>query len=159
MKLQTTKKLFSIAIAILAVFSVFAMTACAQKEAPLTSSIVASDKAKDEGLWQNATYTEDKSFGEGAKTVQVEVKAGDKSITFTIKTNKENLAEALLEHKLVEGSNDQYGLYIKKVNGILADYDVNQSYWSLSKGGEALMTGASSTPIADGEKYELTYAK
>ncbi len=157
MKLQTTKRLLSVILAVVTVFSVIAMTACGRKNLdPAPASSVA---AKDEGLWANATYTEDKSFGEGAKTVEVEVIAADKSVTFTLKTNKENLADAMLEHSLVEGTQDQYGLYIKKVNGILADYDIDKSYWSLSKGGEALMTGASGTTISNGEKYEFTYAK
>ena len=118
-----------------------------------------AQKVKAEGLWENATYASDKTFGEGKTTIEVEVKAEEKSVTFTINTDKENLADALLEHKLVEGEDSQYGLYIKKVNGILADYDVNQSYWSLCKNGEMLMTGASDTKISEGEHYELVYAK
>ena len=157
MKLQTTKRLLSVILTVLTVFSVIAMTACGRKNPDPTP--VSSITAQDEGLWADAVYTEDKSFGEGAKTVEVEVIAGDKSITFTLKTDKDNLADAMLEHSLVDGTNDQYGLYIKKVNGILADYDINKSYWSLSKSGEALMTGASGTVISDGEKYEFTYAK
>lgn len=112
-----------------------------------------------EGLWENATYTTDKEFGNGAKTVQVEVKAGEQSITFTVKTDKENLADALLEHSLVSGDDSEFGLYVKYVNGIQADYDVDQSYWGLTKNGEMLNTGASSTIIADGEHYEFTYTK
>ena len=69
------------------------------------------------------------------------------------------LADALLEAKLVEGDMDTYGLYIKYVNGIRADYTLDGAYWSLSKGGEMLMTGASDTPIADGDSFELTYTK
>ncbi|MEE1279448.1 MAG: DUF4430 domain-containing protein [Oscillospiraceae bacterium] len=157
MKLQTTKRLLSVILAVIAVFSVVGMTACGQKSPDSTH--VSSVAAKDEGLWANAVYTEDKSFGEGAKTVIVEVIAGDKSVTFTLKTDKENLADAMLEHSLVEGTQDQYGLYIKKVNGILADYEINKSFWSVSKNGEMLMTGASAVTISDGEKYEFTYAK
>ena len=78
---------------------------------------------------------------------------------FEIKTNAENLGDALLEAKLVEGEMGDYGLYIKSVNGIRADYELDGAYWSLSKGGEMLMTGASDTPIADGDTFELTYTK
>ena len=145
MKLQNKQRLLSVILAVIAVFSVISMTACSKFDATK--------------LWLEATYTEDKTFGEGAKTVEVEVIAGYKSVTFTLKTDKENLADAMLEHSLVEGDMDQYGLYIKKVNGMLADYSINQSYWSLSKTGVALMTGASGTEIKDGEKYEFTYAK
>ena len=38
-------------------------------------------------------------------------------------------------------------------------YDINQRYWSLTKNGEYMMTGMDMTPIADGEHYEITYAK
>ena len=78
---------------------------------------------------------------------------------FEILTNAENLGDALLEANLVEGEMGDYGLYIKSVNGIRADYELDGAYWSLSKGGETLMTGASDTPIADGDVFELTYAK
>ena len=146
MKLQKTSRLKTALCLSALIVSLLFTAGCAQKVAA-------------EGLWENATYTSDKAFGEGETTIEVEVKAGDQSITFTVNTDKENLADALLEHKLVEGDDSQYGLYIKKVNGILADYDVDQSYWSLCKDGEMLMTGASDTKIADGEHYEFVYAK
>lgn len=133
-------------------------------EAPDTSETPNTDtegieKVSAEGLWADAVYRSDESFGEGAKTIEVEVKADEQSVTFTIKTDKETLGDALLEHKLVEGEQGAYGLYIKKVNGILADYDVDQHYWSLSKNGTALMTGADGEKISGGEHYEITRAK
>lgn len=112
-----------------------------------------------EGLWANATYLEDTSFGEGAKTVSVKVVVEGKSVTFTIKTDAETLGEALLAHNLIAGDEGQYGLYVKVVNGITADYDVDRSYWGFSKNGEYMMTGVDGTAIADGEAYELTYTK
>lgn len=112
-----------------------------------------------EGIWKDATHREDKTFGTGAKTVKVTVKAENASVTFTVNTDKENLADALLEHKLVEGEDGAYGLYIKKVNGMLADYDVNQTYWSFQINGEAQMSGVSDAKIQGGESFELVYAK
>ncbi len=112
-----------------------------------------------EDLWANATYREDKTFGSGDKTFTLKVVAGDRYVTFTVNTDKENLAEALLEHKIVEGEDGAYGLYIKEVNGILADYDVDQSYWSFEIDGEAQMSGVSDTKLCGGESFELVYAK
>ena len=112
-----------------------------------------------EGLWENATYRRDVTLGKGDKTIEVEVKAGEESVTFTIKTDKEILADALLEHDLIEGEDGAYGLYVKKVNGILADYDVDRSYWALSVDGEYAIVGISYLEIADGGHYELTYTK
>ena len=117
------------------------------------------DKQYGKTEWENALFVEDTVLGEGEKTIDVEVKAGEKSIVFTINTNAENLADALLEHNLIEGENSIYGIYIKKVNGILADFDVDKYYWSLTKNGEYVMTGAESTVIADGEHYELVRTK
>lgn len=112
-----------------------------------------------EGLWASATYLKDTTFGEGAKTVTVKVIADGKSVTFTVKTDAATLGDALLAHNLIAGDEGQYGLYVKVVNGITADYDVDQSYWGFSKNGEYMMTGVDGTAIADGETYELTYTK
>ena len=112
-----------------------------------------------DALWENAIYDTDKVFGEGETKIEVEVTALDKSITFTINTDKENLGDALIEHSLIEGDEGQFGLYVKKVNGILADYDVDQSYWSFTKNGEMMMSGVDGALISDGEHYELTYTK
>ena len=110
------------------------------------------DKA---GKWEDAIYRKDAEFGDGAKCVEVEVKVEDQSVTFTIHTDKEMLGDALLEHELIEGEKGAYGLYVKKVNGITADYDVDKTYWALYKNGEYSLTGVDLTPISDGEHYEI----
>ena len=126
----------------------------------LTSVLLVSCKKIDaEGLWENATYRADKSFGKGEKTVTVDVVVEDKSVTFTIKTDKDTLGDALIEHKLIEGEDGPFGLYVKKVNGIYADYDTDGYYWGLKKNGETCMTGVDSTIISDGEHYELVLTK
>ncbi len=112
-----------------------------------------------EGLWEDATYRRDMEFGEGETTVQVEVRVDESSVTFTISTDKDTLGDALTEHGLLEGEQGPYGLYVKKVNGITADADVGGAYWALYKNGEFSMTGVDTTPIADGEHYELVYSK
>lgn len=111
------------------------------------------------GLWENAVYLEDTEFGKGETTVQAEVKTPERSVTFTIHTDKETLGAALLEHELISGEEGPYGLYLKVVNGITADYDVDHSYWALYKDGEYMMTGVDTTEIMDGDHYELVYTK
>ena len=123
-------------------------------------SLASCGKSVDvEGLWEQATYTRDKTFGKGDTTVELEVKVENQSVTFTIKTDKKTLGDALVEHGLLEGEEGPFGLYVKKVNGITADYDIDKSYWSLEKNGKALMIGVDSTEIADGEHYEFVYTK
>ena len=99
-------------------------------------------------------YTEDATLGTGAKTItfNVEHKDGTK-IKFTIKTDRSLLSDALLEHNLIEGENGEFGIYVKKVNGITQDYDIDKSYWALYIDGEYALTGAYSTEITDGGEY------
>ena len=125
----------------------------------LCGTLAACADVEKTGAWEEATYTADKEFGKGAKTVTVLVTAEEQSLTFTLHTDKKTLGEVLLEHGLIEGEEGAFGLYVKKVNGILADYDVDQTYWSFTKGGELMMVGVDSAEIADGEQYELTKTK
>lgn len=114
-------------------------------------------EAKD--LWANAVYTEDTELGEGEKTIQVEFELEEKKITFTIHTDLEILGDILLEHELITGEEGPYGLYIKAVNGVQADYDADKAYWAVHQDGEYLMTGVDSTEVSDGEHYEFVYTK
>ena len=118
-----------------------------------------NEKIDAEGLWENATYRSDKEFGKGEKTVEVEVKVEEQSVTFTIHTDADTLGEALLEHGLIAGEDGQFGIYVKTVNGILADYDVNKSYWGFYQNGEYLMSGVDTTAIVGGEHFEIIYSK
>lgn len=93
---------------------------------------------------------------EGAKALSIVVVHGDGTeANFEIHTDAEYLDEALMENEIASGSDSDYGLYITTVDGETAD-DSQQQWWCITKGGEMLMTGASETPIADGETYELT---
>ena len=121
--------------------------------------LVACNTVDKAGVWENATYRKDMEFGEGAKTVVVEVKAEDQLVTFTIKTDKDTVGEALFEHELIAGEEGQYGLYVKAVNGITADYDVDQSYWAFYINDEYAMTGVDSTAIEEGVAYSLKIEK
>ena len=74
---------------------------------------------------------------------------------FQISTDAEFLGDALKEADLIEGEDGPYGLYIITVDGITADESLQQ-WWCVTKDGEMLNTGVSSTPIADGDHFELT---
>ena len=115
--------------------------------------------SEQNSLWDSATHKEDVSLGNGSKTVKVEVKAEDKSVTITLNTDKKTLGDALLEHKLVSGEKGAYGLYIKVVNGIEADYSKTNSYWAFCKDGESVLHGVDSEEISNGAHYELVYTK
>lgn len=109
--------------------------------------------------WETDVYDTDTTLGEGEKTITVKVITDEKNVTFTIHTDKETLGAALLEHRLIAGEDGAYGLYLKRVNGILADYDTDGYYWSFTKNGEMMMVGVDGAEISDGEQYELTRTK
>lgn len=113
----------------------------------------------EETPWEQAIYTEDTAFGTGAKTVSVEVQVENNTVNFTVHTDKEMLDEALIEHNLISGEQGPYGLYVKTVNGITADYDINQSYWSFCQNQEPLQSGVSGVEIFGGEQYQFIYTK
>ena len=120
---------------------------------------LASCEKEAGGLWDNATYQTDTELGEGAKTLVVEVFAEEKGVTFTINTDEDTVGAALLELGLISGEAGQYGLYVKKVNGIVADFDQDQSYWAFYINGEYAMTGVDGTEIEEGAVYRLVYTK
>ena len=125
----------------------------------LFSFVACGESVDATGLWENATYLEDTEFGEGAKTVKVEVKVEEQMVTFTVNTDKKTVGEALIENDLISGDEGAYGLYVKKVNGMVADYDVNQSYWAFYINGEMAMTGVDMTDIDETAVYRLEYTK
>ena len=99
-------------------------------------------------------------IGEGSTAFDFTVVDKDGNETaFTVHTDKEIVGEALQELGLVEGEEGDYGLFVKKVNGITADYDVDGTYWAFYINGEYAMSGVDVTPIAEGESYSLKAEK
>lgn len=92
----------------------------------------------------------------GGKHITVQVVHKDGSTKdFPLDTEEEYLGKALVEGGVVEDNQSAYGLYILTADGETADESA-QEWWQVTRGGESLNTGADSTPIADGERYELT---
>ena len=105
-----------------------------------------------------ARYTEDTTLGEGSKTITVKVIDNEgKTVVFTIKTDAKTVGEALMENNLIAGEEGDFGLYVKVVNGLRADYNKDRAYWGFNIDGEAAPTGVDLTDITDGGVYELVY--
>lgn len=110
-------------------------------------------------IWDYAVITEDCVLGEGAKKILVQIVVEEHSVTLTINTDAETLGEALCEHGIIDGEDSAYGLYVTMVNGIIADYNIDKSYWGFYQGGEYMMSGVDSTKINGGEHFEIVYEK
>jgi hypothetical protein len=154
-------KILSLVLIVVMCLSLTASLCGCEKEQPETATQSQADTvaSTEDPLWDNAMYKEDVTLDKGATSIDVEVKAGEKAITVTINTDATNLEDALLGAGLVEGEDGAYGLFIKKVNGIVADYDVDGAYWAMYKDGEYLTKGANETAISSGDHFELVRTK
>ncbi len=92
--------------------------------------------------------------------ITLTISADEKTQTYEIETTANSLGDMLVTEGYVKNEQSDYGLYIKTVYGPFKDGrtadDSKEEWWSLTKDGEMLMTGADRVVMADGEKYELT---
>lgn len=90
------------------------------------------------------------------KTVQITVDYGNgTSDSYTFSTEREILADLLNDENLIESQKGEYGLFITAVNGIKAD-EGKEQWWKITRNGEMLLTGISSTKLMENDKFELT---
>ena len=140
----------------LALIAAIALTAvgCDQAKTPETSETTAGNPAGE------AETTPLTVKGEGATVFYFNVVDKDGNETkFEIHTDKTIVGEALLELGLIEGEQGDYGLYVKKVNGITADYNVDGTYWAFYEGDDYAMTGVDLTEIRAGATYAFKVSK
>ena len=153
------KKVLSVlSVAALLLMCLTGLSACG-KDTDTNYDPPSQEEGADLGLWKHAAYVADTELGDGAKILTVQVKADERQITFTIHTDKPTVGEAMQEHNLLEGEESEYGLYVKEVNGIVADYDVDQYYWAFYINGEYAMSGVDTTNIEEGVTYCLERTK
>ncbi len=133
------------------------MTACTNDTADSssdTSSIeapVTDTSSKESGP---------RKVGEGATEFAFTVTDKDGNVTeFTVCTDKTVVGDALQDTGLIEGEEGQYGLYVTKVNGIVADYNVDQTYWAFYIDGGYAATGVDQTNIETGKIYGFKVSK
>lgn len=159
---KLTKKLLSLILSIMLIVAMaFSMTACGgnNQEKPNTENVGSNTEV--------GTQLEDTQgdsavtvLGEGATVFAFVVVDGEGNETaFEIHTDKTIVGEALLELELIEGEVGDFGLYVKTVNGITADYDVDQTYWAFYVDGEYAMTGVDATEIEEGATYSFKVEK
>ena len=112
----------------------------------------------DKKVVQNGTVTfqDGAVMGKGEKvfTLTVIDKEGTE-ISCEVHTDKKTVGEALLELQLIAGEDGAYGLYIKSVCGITADYNTDGTYWAFYIDGAYATSGVDTTDIAEGSVYTL----
>lgn len=118
------------------------------------------DNNQSEAVTEEAVDSELQVLGEGQTMFLFAVVDKDGNETnFEIHTDKETVGEALLDLELIAGEDGEFGLYVKTVNGITADYDVDQTYWAFYVDGEYAMSGVDATTVEDGKTYAFKVEK
>lgn len=155
MKTKFTKILSLVLVFALTAAVALTFTSCDNGKTPApTKTGTVTAPATTPATAQTGDATKD----EAKITIVVSVTTKDGSTKdFTINTAEKNLYAAVNSLGIIAGEDSAYGFYLKTVEGVTADYDTDGAYWALYKGGEYLMTGMESTPIADGEHYEIVY--
>ena len=109
---------------------------------------------------QTTQQGETKVLGEGQTKFDFTVVDKDGNVSkFEIHTDKDTVGAALLELELIAGEDSQYGLYVKTVNGITADYNVDGTYWAFYINDQYALSGVETTSIKAGETYSFRVSK
>lgn len=131
---------------ILSVVMVLTLAACGSKDA--------GQSGESKVIANGAT------IGEGEKSITAEVvDVEGNTVKFTVQTDEKTVGEALQKLGVIEGEEGDYGLYIKVVNGITADFDKDGTYWAFYVDGEYAMTGADMTDVVNGTVYTFRVEK
>lgn len=169
------KKLLSLLLVFCMVFTLMACSASKDAQTPKNDPSDASvdsssDTTADDPVADSSEDPTDESkeeqptdedmdvtiLGEGATSfiLIVEDLDGTKT-TFEICTDETTVGAALLGVELISGTVEAYGLYVKEVNGITADWDVDGTYWAFYEDGAYAALGVDSTNIDPNVTYSL----
>lgn len=163
MRFNSSKKFTSLLLgSMLIVAMAFTTSGCVTNNPADSSQLTTEVQATETQTTEAQTTVSDtaKVLGEGETMFPFSVvDLNGNETSFEIHTDKETVGDALLDLKLIDGENGQYGLYVKSVNGITADYDIDKTYWAFYINGEYAMTGVDSTRIEDGVKYSFKVEK
>ena len=110
-----------------------------------------TDPGLSAGEQQQATTV---GKGETQFTFTVTDRDGNETV-FDVHTDKTVVGDALLELNLIAGEESQYGLFVKTVNGITADFNVDGKYWAFYENGKYASAGVDTTEIVEGATYSF----
>ena len=141
------KKLFSLLLALAMLCSLASVAFAASTE----QSEILWDENEETILLENGGV-----YGQGETAFTLVVSCLSETAAVTVNTDAKTVGEALAELSIVAGEDSEWGLYVKTVNGITADYDTDGTYWAFYIDGEYAMTGLDGTEIDPDSVYMLT---
>ena len=152
-KKTESKKILSLILCIVLIAAIALFTTgCQDTKTPSDEPSTAESVSTNEEASVSAVTV----LGEGNTTFNLCVSdfSGNETY-FEIHTDKTTVGDALLELELIAGEKSTYGLFIKTVNGITADYDKDGKYWAFYINGEYATQGIDLTEVTDGAIYSL----
>ena len=121
------------------------------------SSEESSEVSEEVSAAETAEATD---IGEGNTEFAFEVVLEDGTPTlYNVHTDEKTVGAALLGVNLIAGDDSEYGLYVKTVDGVTADYDKDGTYWAFYIDGEYASTGVDSTDVVPGSTYSFKVEK
>ena len=168
MRIVNNKKMKSLLLCMMLIVAMaFATVGCnTKKESGAEESTAVVAETVENGIEDSAATVEEtvesevEVLGEGETMFLFTVVDKDGNETnYEIYTDKETVGEALLDLELIAGEDGDFGLYVKTVNGITVDYDVDQTYWAFYVNGEYAMSGVDTTEVEEGALYAFKVGK
>ena len=131
-----------------------------EKETPSDAGSAATSAADETAAPAGQAETAAEKLGEGENSFAFSVTFADGSVkNYDVSTNETTVGAALVALGLIEGEQGDYGLYVKSVDGVRADYETDGAYWSFTVDGEPSMAGVDMTDIVGGSRYGFVYTK
>lgn len=99
----------------------------------------------------------------GSKEYTLEVVDDKGEVTkYEGRTDEEYLRGALEELEeakdfSMDGEEGEYGLFVTEVNGLTAEFEKDNAYWSIYVNDEYGMLSLEQQPVTDGDEYRIVY--
>lgn len=145
-----------------ALIAVGALTGCGgdNSNSATVSSTAATSVTTTAFEVPSETSKQATDIGEGEISFLFEVTDDAGDITsWNVHTALTTVGAALIGEGLIEGEESSYGLYVKSVNGLTADFDADGAYWAFYVNGEYAEAGVDQTDIEEGKTYAFVYTK
>lgn len=151
MQMKHHKKILSFMLCMtLSAAMAFSTTGCHGSNKPSNAGAETTVQAESD------VQTDYIQLGEGStKFIFTVVDKDGVETQYEIHTDQDTVGKALLELELIDGEESEYGLYVKTVNGITADYDKDGVYWAFYINDEYAQTGVDAAKITEGNSYSF----
>jgi len=166
---KTTKYMQRSVVLLLTAVMLILLVACGAKAPPAEAETlpadvselpepVAPEQTPVSEATQDDSADDAQEIGQGSRTFRFEVTDDNEKLSvWNVSTDETTVGDALIALGLIKGDVSDYGLYVTEVNGLIADFDDNESWWGFFIDGEMAMVGVDAIDIEEGRVYAFIY--